>query len=149
MTRTQKHLEGVSPTLNQVVHFRPEEEQEGACHPDTWKSGRPVEARLLERPVRYGTVAKPQLKFNFNFVTEWRRDIWLRSESVTLDRFLAMSCLPTWFRCVCMPRIPIRHWKHHLPPTPTDPQAVNGTFEAVHWISRVYLHTCCAKKVGL
>lgn len=35
MTRAQKHLEGVSPTLDQFVHFRPEDEQEGACHPDT------------------------------------------------------------------------------------------------------------------
>lgn len=138
--KTQKHLEGVSPTLNQIIYCRLEDEQEGTCHPNRWKSacGSPS--------FRTTSVIQNSLLPNFNrrstsiFIGKWKCPLvqdgtfdW-RAYRWPWVPFLAMTCLPTWFWCVRMlPRgFLIRYSKRDLPPTPTHPQAVSVTFETVN-----------------
>lgn len=93
--------------LNQVAHFRPEDGQEGACHPDTWRSGRPVEARLLERPLRYRTRCCETPAEGQTSISPGNGDILSHKmghliEERIGDLGITTSCLPPWFRCARM-----------------------------------------------
>lgn len=126
--------------LEGVVHFRLEDEQEGACH--TWRSGRPVDARLLERPLRHRTPCRETSAEGQTSISTRNGDILSHKmghliEERIGDLGITMPCLPPWFRCVRM--LLGRNIQNAVSLPPTHPQAVNVTFEAVLGISRVYL----------
>lgn len=111
-------------TLDQFLHFRPEGGREGARRPDTRRSGRPAEARLLERPPPYRTPCRETSAEGQTSISSRNGDILSHKmgrliEERIGDLGIATSRLPPWFSRRARAS-PIRHSKHRLPPAPTS-----------------------------